>query len=178
MKKNMNLLTIAATSLLLSGIAVPTVVNANSVGTPTDNTTGNIIGGIALTNNGEGNTSNMTVNEDDIIYTHYEGKERANVYKWGSWSYLNVAVTTGVVAGAVNTAMYQGVGKVVIIFGGIPGWAIGGLLETASWTKHGSKPGEAVAKLWDKNHNGWVGFYSRWGYDAAGRRVASQYMTK
>lgn len=62
-------------------------------------------------------------------------------------------------------------------FGGIPTWALQGLLNGASWTKHGSKPGQAVANLWDKNKNGWIGFYYQRGYDGAGRVVVTRYKT-
>lgn len=51
-------------------------------------------------------------------------------------------------------------------------------LTGASWTNLGSSPGNAVAKKWDKNKNGWIGFYKRIGYDGAGRAVATQYKTE
>lgn len=50
-------------------------------------------------------------------------------------------------------------------------------LNGASWTKHGSKPGQAVANLWDKNKNGWIGFYYQRGYDGAGRVGVTRYKT-
>lgn len=119
---------------------------------------------------------NMEV-DDDLIVQKYDGLARAKVVKWGKWSYTHIAVSTGVAAGAINTLFYMGLGGSVGMFG-IPGWAIGGLLTGAQWTKLGSKPGKAVARKWDKNKNGWIGFYKRWGYDGAGRRVASSYTTK
>ncbi len=60
---------------------------------------------------------------------------------------------------------------------GIPGWQLVLLLTGASWTKKGASPGNAVAKEWDKNGNGWIGFYYQRGYDAAGRVVATRYST-
>jgi len=115
--------------------------------------------------------------DGSIIVTKIESKMRANISRWGGWSYTNIAVSTGVAANAINAAFYAGAGASVAMFG-IPGWAIGGLLATASWTKVGSSPGNAVAKKWDKNKNGWIGFYKRTGYDGAGRAVATQYRTE
>ncbi|URT59773.1 hypothetical protein [Enterococcus faecium] len=68
-------------------------------------------------------------------------------------------------------------GKLALLWFGIPGWAIGALLTGARWTKKGASPGNAVAKEWDKNGNGWIGFYYQRGYDAAGRVVATRYST-
>lgn len=112
----------------------------------------------------------------DIIVTKYETRTRANVSRWGGWTYTNIAVTTGVAANAINAAFYAGVGVSVSMFG-IPGWAIGALLTGASWTSLGSSPGNAVAKKWDTSGNGWIGFHMRKGYDAAGRHVATKYKT-
>ncbi|MDV7756622.1 hypothetical protein PSG88_12565, partial [Enterococcus faecium] len=92
-----------------------------------------------------------------------ETKARANVARWGAWQYTHIALSTGVTAGAINTAYSKGIGSVLGIFG-LPGWAIGNLLTAAGWTNYGNSPGNAVARLWDKNHNGWVGFYKRTGY--------------
>lgn len=121
----------------------------------------------------------VSVMEDEdgsLIVTKMETRARANVSRWGGWTYNKIAVTTGVAANAINAAFYAGGGAAVAMFG-IPGWAIGGLLTGASWTKLGSAPGRAVAKNWDKNNNGWIGFYKRTGFDGAGRIVATQYKT-
>lgn len=112
-----------------------------------------------------------------LIVTKSESRARAHVSRWGGWSYTNIAVTTGVAANAINAAFYAGLGASVAMFG-IPGWVIGGLLTGASWTSIGASPGNAVAKKWDKNKNGWIGFYKRTGYDGAGRAVATQYKTE
>ncbi|EOT28458.1 hypothetical protein [Enterococcus saccharolyticus] len=101
----------------------------------------------------------------------------ANVMKWGPWTYTNIAVSTGVLAGSINTALYSGIGVVAGTVG-LPALAISGLLNAAQWTKLGNAPGNAVAKKWDKNGNGWVGFYKSSGYDGMGRIVATKYMTK
>lgn len=122
----------------------------------------------------------VSISEDengDLIVTRYESLARANVYSWGKWTYTNIAVTTGVAANAINAAFYAGLGASVAMFG-IPGWVIGGLLTGASWTSLGSSPGNAVAKKWDKNGNGWIGFYKRSGLDGAGRVVATEYKTE
>jgi len=123
--------------------------------------------------------------ENGIVVTKYEEikannsdrVKRAAVVRWGRTEYTNIAVSTGVAANAINTAFYSGIGGVLGIFGGIPGWAIGGLLNGAGWTQRGSKPGQAVANILDKNKNGWIGFYYQRGYDAAGRVVATRYST-
>lgn len=99
------------------------------------------------------------------------------ISKWGQWNYLNFAVTTGVAAGAINSAFYGG-GSVAISMFGIPGWAIAGLVGVANWTEFGSAPGKAIANKWDKNKNGWVGFYMRRGYNSLGKHVATEYKTK
>ncbi|EKK5254039.1 hypothetical protein PN658_002861 [Enterococcus faecalis] len=115
--------------------------------------------------------------DEGIVVTKMESKARAAVARWSGWQYTNVAVSKGVAANAINAALYSGIGAVAGIFGGIPTWALQGLLNGASWTKHGSKPGQAVANLWDKNKNGWIGFYYQRGYDGAGRVVATRYKT-
>lgn len=122
--------------------------------------------------------------ENGIVVTKYEEVEennsgrvkRAAVSRWGKTEYTNIAVTTGVAANAINAAFWGG-GKASTAMFGIPGWAIGALLGAASWTKKGDSPGNAVAKLWDKNGNGWIAFYYQRGYDAAGRVVATRYST-
>lgn len=76
---------------------------------------------------------------------------RAAVYRWGGWEYTNIALPTGTVAHAINLAVNDGIG---------------------------GAPGDAVAKKWDRNGNGWVGFYYQRGYDAAGRVVATRYKTE
>ncbi|WP_077933116.1 hypothetical protein [Enterococcus faecalis] len=111
-----------------------------------------------------------------ITVTKQESLRRAAVYRWGGLEYTNIAVTTGVAANAINAAFWAG-GKASTAMFGIPGWAIGGLLMGAQWTQKGSSPGNAVAKAWDKNGNGWIGFYYQRGYDAAGRVVATRYST-
>lgn len=103
--------------------------------------------------------------------------KRASVARWGNWEYTNIAVTTGVLANAINAAFYAGGAAAISMFG-IPGWAIAGLLGVTSWTEFGSAPGREIAKKWDKNGNGWVGFYMRKGYDGAGRHVATDYSTR
>lgn len=113
----------------------------------------------------------------DLMVVKMETKARANVARWGAWQYTHIALSTGVTAGAINTAYSKGIGSVLGIFG-LPGWAIGNLLTAAGWTNYGNSPGNAVARLWDKNHNGWVGFYKRTGYDGAGRAVATAYKTE
>jgi hypothetical protein len=100
----------------------------------------------------------------------------AMVSRWGKWEYTKIAVSTGVAAGAINSLFALGIGANFALFG-LPGWAIGGLLEAASWTKLGSYPGREVAKFWDKNGNGWIGFYTRKGYDAVGRHTATDHKT-
>ncbi|MDH6365833.1 hypothetical protein M2139_002858 [Enterococcus sp. PF1-24] len=122
----------------------------------------------------------VSIREDvdgSFVVTKSDNKARVYVSKWGSWNYTNIAVTTGVAANAINAAFYAGLGASVAMFG-IPGWVIGGLLTAASWTELGSSPGVAVADNWDKNNNGWIGFYMRSGYDAAGRVVATEYKTE
>lgn len=132
---------------------------------------------ISESNNLEPGVSVSQDGDGAIIVTKSESRARANVSRWGGWSYTNIAVTTGVAANAINAAFYAGLGASVAMFG-IPGWVIGGLLTGASWTSLGSSPGNAVAKKWDKNKNGWIGFYKRTGYDGAGRAVATQYKTE
>ena len=102
---------------------------------------------------------------------------RAAVSRWGGWEYTNIAISTGVLAGAINTGLSAGVGAVAGIVG-LPAKAIGGLLAVSGWTEIGGAPGAAVAKQWDKNGNGWVGFYYQRGYDAAGKVVATRYKTE
>ena len=51
---------------------------------------------------------------------------------------------------------------------------VGWLVAASSWTKLGGAPGVAVANNWDKNGNGWVGFYKSTGYDGARRAVATR----
>lgn len=102
---------------------------------------------------------------------------KANVSRWGSSIYTNVAVSTGVATNAINTAFYSGLGSILGIFGVVPPWALQGLLNAVGWTQMGSKPGASVANLWDKNKNGWIGFYFQRGYDAAGKEVATRYST-
>lgn len=89
----------------------------------------------------------------DLMVVKMETKARANVARWGAWQYTHIALSTGVTAGAINTAYSKGIGSVLGIFG-LPGWAIGNLLTAAGWTNYGNSPGNAVARLWDKNHNG------------------------
>lgn len=137
-------------------------------------------------------TNNCIFQSDDVIIentesgievTKYETSDssdispRVNVYRWGSLQYTHIALTTGVVAGAVNTAFAFGLGTVIGTFG-IPTWAISALLTGAGWTHLGSAPGNAVADKWDTNNNGWVGFYFKTGYDAKGNAVATKYSTK
>lgn len=125
----------------------------------------------------EPGVSIQTDADGGIVVTKYEGRARANVSRWGGWTYTNIAVTTGVAANAINAAFYAGLGASVAMFG-IPGWAIGALLTGASWTSLGASPGNAVAKKWDRNGNGWIGFYMSKGYDGAGRHVATRYKTE
>lgn len=129
----------------------------------------------------------MDINTEDNTSSNSKRKKRsANppvnmgspiISRWGSWEYTHIAISTGVLSNAINHALYNGIGVSLGMFG-IPGWALGGMLDLASWTKRGSKPGDDIAKLWDKNKNGWVGFYVRKGYDAAGRVVATEYSTR
>lgn len=117
-----------------------------------------------------------------LIYGDYsteyvDGVAYAAISRWGKTQYTNIAISTGVAANAINTGLYSGLGAVIGTFAGIPMQAIQGLLNGVSWTKRGSKPGAAVAKLWDKNKNGWIGFYYQKGYDTAGRVVATRYST-
>ena len=112
-----------------------------------------------------------------VLYENSSRFLRANVYKWGAWSYTHIAISTGVLAGAINTALYSGVGVVAATVG-LPALVITGLLNAAGWTKLGSAPGAAVAKKWDTSKNGWVGFYVSKGYDGAGRVVATRYQTR
>ena len=112
-----------------------------------------------------------------VVYENSNRLLRANVYKWGAWSYTHIAVSTGVLAGAINAALYSGVGVVASTVG-LPALVITGLLNAVGWTKLGSAPGVAVAKKWDTSKNGWVGFYVSKGYDGAGRVVATRYQTR
>lgn len=100
--------------------------------------------------------------------------------RWGKeWHYTHVAVDKNVLAGAINHALYLGVAATLVpLLPAVPAWAIRGLLDGAAWTKRGSAPAEAVANLWDKNKNGWVGFYFQKGYDDAGKVVATRYSTR
>ena len=41
-----------------------------------------------------------------------ETKARANVARWGAWQYTHIALSTGVTAGAINTAYSKGIGSV------------------------------------------------------------------
>lgn len=118
----------------------------------------------------EESTENHTFNSKSV-------QKAAAISRWGSWQYTGIAISTGVLAGAINTALYSGIGVVAATVG-LPALAIGGLLNAAQWTKLGNAPGNAVAKLWDKSKNGWVGFYKSSGYDGMGRIVATRYMTK
>ncbi|MEK0175405.1 hypothetical protein WN867_11560 [Tetragenococcus halophilus] len=118
--------------------------------------------------------------EEGTIVRKYDDLTQVNVSKWGKWQYTNIAVSTGVLANAINKAMGGGVTAVaapVAALVGIPTWAIAALLEGASWTDLGSKPGKAVVNTWDKNGNGWVGFYMRKGYNGS-TPVATDYKTK
>lgn len=116
--------------------------------------------------------------DEDISFSQYSrAAKQTYVSKWGKWQYTNIAISTGVLAGAINTALYSGVGVVAGIIG-LPALAVGGLLTASQWTKLGNAPGAAVAKQWDKNKNGWVGFYMSKGYNAAGKHVATKYSTK
>ncbi|EIP8061576.1 hypothetical protein MGY77_000208 [Enterococcus faecalis] len=121
--------------------------------------------------------------EGPVVTVYEEGTAqrnriaRAAVYRWGGWEYTNIAISTGVLAGAINTGLSVGVGFVAGTIG-LPAFAVGGLLTASGWTKLGNAPGAAVAKQWDKNGNGWVGFYYQRGYDAAGRVVATRYKTE
>ncbi|EUJ21689.1 wall-associated protein [Listeria grandensis FSL F6-0971] len=99
------------------------------------------------------------------------------VSRWGAWSYTHIAVSTTVAEGALNLAFYSGLAGSIAMFG-IPAWAISSLIGGASLSKYGQAPGRALAKKWDKNKNGWIGFYKQWGYNAAGKQVASRYTTK
>lgn len=117
----------------------------------------------------------IIVSDEDLGLLKAAGSTQ--ISRWGGWSYTHIAVSTGVAANAINAAFYFGIGGAVGMFG-IPGWAIGSLLQTAQWTKLGAAPGKAVAKKWDKNKNGWIGFYKQWGYNAAGKQVASRFTTK
>ncbi|MFV0559287.1 MAG: hypothetical protein ACK5NA_01020 [Enterococcus sp.] len=136
-------------------------------------------------------TENVVIEdtEDGMVVTKYDNgysaedfadygdiMTQAAVSRWGKKEYTNIAVTTGVAANAINATFWAG-GKASTAMFGIPGWAIGGLLAAASWTKKGSSPGNAVAKLWDKSGNGWIGFYYQRGYNAAGKVVATRYST-
>ncbi|WP_317915143.1 hypothetical protein [Enterococcus faecium] len=125
--------------------------------------------GMVVTKYEDGYSAEDFANSSDIM-------TRAAVARWGKKEYTNIAVTTGVAANAINAAFWAG-GKASTSMFGIPGWAIGALLTGASWTKKGASPGNAVAKEWDKNGNGWIGFYYQRGYDAAGRVVATRYST-
>ncbi|MBC6314787.1 hypothetical protein [Listeria grandensis] len=122
--------------------------------------------------------------DDELIVSEEEegsmlraGPGSTQVSKWGKWTYTHIAVSRSIVAGAINTAMYTGVGAIVAVIG-IPTAATVGLLNLAQMSDHGARPGNAVAKKWDKNNNGWVGFYKQLGYNAAGKHVATRYTTK
>ncbi|WP_435051721.1 hypothetical protein [Enterococcus faecalis] len=121
--------------------------------------------------------------EGPIVTVYEEGTTpknrvaRAAVYRWGGWEYTNIALPTGTVAHAINLAVNGGIGIVASTVG-IPASAVTGLLEGANWLGIGGAPGDAVAKKWDRNGNGWVGFYYQRGYDAAGRVVATRYKTE
>lgn len=121
----------------------------------------------------------VTVYEEGVDTTKLQSNRapRAAVSRWGKWEYTNIAVTTGVLAGAINASLSGGVGIVAGIVG-LPAAAVGALLLASGWTKLGNAPGAAVAKQWDKNHNGWVGFYYQRGYNAAGKVVATRYKTE
>ncbi len=118
--------------------------------------------------------------DGQIIVTKMYTRFRANVYRWDTkWNYTHVAIGTTVLGNAINAALYSGAGVALVpLLPGIPAWAIYSLLNGASWTNLGSKPGEAVAKKWDKNKNGWVGFYFQKGYDVRGNVVATRYSTQ
>lgn len=118
----------------------------------------------------------VVIYEEDIT-TARAAAASTSVYKWGAWEYTHLAVTTGVLAGAINTAFYSGIGVVAGTIG-LPVLAVTGLLNAAQWTKLGNAPGAAVAKKWDTSGNGWVGFYMSKGYNAAGKHVATKYKTK
>lgn len=147
MKKILLKTLLLSTSLLtLGATVVPTEIVLASEQTITDNQESS-------------DNSNISIQKDehgDIVVVKMDKNSNANVAHWGAWQYTNIAVSTGVAANAINTALYFGIGSVIGIFGGIPTWAIQGLLNGAGWTKKGSKPGKAVANLWDKNHNGWI----------------------
>lgn len=113
-----------------------------------------------------------------ILVTKLEpiAMSRANVYRWGPLKYTHIALSTGVVTNIINGGITGGMGFVLGSFG-IPAWAVRGLLAGVGVTSIVGKPGAAVANLWDKNKNGWVGFYFREGFDGLGRVVATQYST-
>nr|WP_158182907.1 hypothetical protein [Enterococcus faecium] len=170
---NRTLLTIGAV-VLPSTTIVYASENSQVVSLNENNATENVVieyteDGMVVTKYEDGYSAEDFANSSDIM-------TRAAVARWGKKEYTNIAVTTGVAANAINAAFWAG-GKASTSMFGIPGWAIGALLTGASWTKKGASPGNAVAKEWDKNGNGWIGFYYQRGYDAAGRVVATRYST-
>ena len=117
--------------------------------------------------------------DGEIIVTKRYSLFRVNVYRWDTkWNYTHIAVGTTVLGNAINHALYSGIGATISPLVPIPGWAIQGLLNGAGWTNLGSKPGQAVAQKWDKNKNGWVGFYFQKGYDVHGNVVPTRYSTR
>ncbi len=145
-------------------------VSANELGRSSDNSQ------ISYEEKLEKKVTIEETKEQGIVVTN---GETADVARWDStWNYTHIAVSTGVLANAINAALYTGIGATISPLVPIPGWAIHGMLQAASWTKLGSKPGEAVAKQWDTNKNGWVGFYFQNGYDARENVVATRYSTR
>lgn len=187
---------------MLASYVLPTYVSASGF-SEDDSSEVNSKEGIVLENdiqddepvindNGENfddiiNSQNYTIEyeEDGPVVVIYEENIKiaraaaasTSVYRWGAWEYTHLAVTTGVLAGAINTAFYTGIGGVAGTIG-LPVIAVTGLLNAAQWTKLGNAPGAAVAKKWDTSGNGWVEFHMSKGYNAAGKHVATKYKTK
>ncbi|MBM6742017.1 MULTISPECIES: hypothetical protein [Enterococcus] len=171
-----SLLVLVLGGTISSGVvAVATEVDNQGQNTVTDKD--NDLENIVVYKDEDGST--VVRKYEDEYYNSPTTFARAStsVTKWGSWQYTNIAVSTGVLANAINAAFYAGGAAAISMFG-IPGWAIAGLLGVTSWTEFGSAPGREIAKKWDTNKNGWVGFYMRKGYNANGKHVATEYKTK
>lgn len=141
-------------------------------------TTENLQPGFSVVDTSEGRVIVEVTSEGDIIVSK-ANPFRVTVARWEkNWNYTHIAVTKGVLANAINHALYSGIGATLSPLVPIPSWAIQALLNGAGWTKRGSAPGEAVANLWDKNKNGWVGFYFQRGYGPSGEVVATRYSTR
>lgn len=98
------------------------------------------------------------------VYENIENSEASIVASlptyWGSWSTM-ISLSNCFVGNTVNTGLALSLGHVLSIFSVVPSGVLESLLEGASWTELGSRPGDEVADFWDTNNDGSVSFQKR-----------------